>query len=349
MQRMSGLTLALVLLGMLSEASGQTQPYSNGVPAGQPAPTAVQPAAVRPTGQPQPGMVGPSGQYYAPPGSSAAMQGGGAAMPAGPNQPVVPNDPRLQVRRDPRQPLPARVQLTPQEEAQLDSVLKAWEESSGRVKNFYCSFTRWEYDDTFQAAGGPSREKSRNKGRIWFATPDKGAFVVDDATPPERWICDGQSIYQYDYQAKLLTQHKLPPELQGKAIADGPLPFLFGSSAEQLKRRYWMKLVTPADQVGKTIWLQAFPRFQQDAANFDQADLVLDAKNLQPVAIQMVMPGRKARTSYKFERIAANDLLWNLKGNPFTPDKPGRDWRFIVEEVPAAPQASQAQRQPNRR
>jgi TIGR03009 family protein len=350
MQRVPGLTLALVLLGLLAEAAGQTQPYGNGAPAAQPAPV-----------QTQPNTAGPSGPYYAPPAANPAMQQAqGAApvqngqtavppsaVPAGPNQPVVPQDPRLQVRQDPRQPLPPRIQITSQEEAELDKVLKAWEESSGRVKNFYCNFIRWEYDLTFVVDGKP-REK-KNKGRIWFATPDKGAFVVDDATPPERWICDGLSIYEYNYQAKVLTQHKLPPQLQGKAIADGPLPFLFGSSADQLKRRYWMKLVTPPDHVGKTVWIQAFPRYQQDAANFDQARLVLDAKSLQPGALELVMPGRTASTSYAFERIASNDLLWNLKGNPFAPEKPGRDWRFVVEESPQDPQAAQAQRQPTRR
>ena len=72
---------------------------------------------------------------------------------------------------------------------------------------------------------------------------------------------------------KQLIERKLPPEMQGKAIADGPLPFVFGAKADQLKRRYWMRDITPEEDIGKRIWLEAVPKLQQDAANFQKATI----------------------------------------------------------------------------
>ena len=78
------------------------------------------------------------------------------------------------------------------------------------------------------------------------------------------------------------------PEMKGKAISDGPLPFVFGAKADQLKRRYWMRDVTPKEEVGKHIWLEAFPKFQQDAANFQSATIILNESDCLPFALRLV-------------------------------------------------------------
>ena len=77
-------------------------------------------------------------------------------------------------------------------------------------------------------------------GVIKFAAPDKGLFKVESSekngkTEPiedaraEHWMCDGKSVYEYQPAKKRVEEHRLPPELQGKAIAKSPLPFLFGA------------------------------------------------------------------------------------------------------------------------
>ena len=45
------------------------------------------------------------------------------------------------------------------------------------------------------------------------------------------------------------------PQLQGKAIVDGPLPFLFGAEAKKLKERYWLKVDSQPKQDPNQIWL----------------------------------------------------------------------------------------------
>ena len=139
-----------------------------------------------------------------------------------------------------------------------------------------------------------------------YKKPDKGLFRIDGQRP-EQWVCDGMSIYQYDYQKKQLIEHKLPPEKQGQAIEDGPLPFLFGASAEKLKRRYWIRAVPPPPGVKDQIWLEAYPRYQQDAADFQRADVILGTKDVLPLGIQLHLPNGKSRTSYSFQGMDVND------------------------------------------
>ena len=260
------------------------------------------------------------------------------AQPQQPDQPVVPQAPILQPgpQQQPapaaqagQQPPPPPFKLTKEEEAQLDAVLAAWQGHGARVKTFRASFIRYEYDQVFGPADKP---RFVDEGSIAFGSPDKGMYSVDKPRQ-EYWICDGKSIVEYDYQKRRVTEHKLPPELQGKQITNGPLPFLFGAPSDQLKHRYYLRLITPAGAQGKEIWLQAVPRFQQDAANFRHAELILAADTMNPAALQTHQPGGKNRAAYVFKNVIVNDPLGWLKGDPFRAITP-LGWERIVEEAP---------------
>lgn len=279
----------------------------------------------------------PPRQPASPPGQPMPPPGQGYVQPrppmAGPDQPVVPRNPSLHRRPQPHAPATAPFTLTPHEQAQVDWVLRAWEQRSAGIKTFECKFTRFEYDGVF---GDPNKPRFIDEGRIKYAAPDKGMFQVDGPRA-EHWICDGTSFFEYNFQKKQLIQHKLPPELQGKAIADGPfpLPFLFGAKPEKLKQRYFLRLVTPQGIQGQ-VWLEAWPRFQQDAANFKQAQLILTTGDMQPFALQSNLPNGKSRTVFRLTDIEVNtnDLLRFLKGDAFRARTP-LGWK-IVKEPPAA-------------
>jgi len=306
MTRRIGLGITIAILAAVAPPATWAQYWQP--PPGQPAPRA---------GQPMPAP----GQGYVPPRPPAAR----------PDQPVVPQNPTFH-RRPPQPPTAAPFTLTAHQQAQVDWVLRAWEQRSAGIKTFECSFTRFEYDGVF---GDPNKPRFIDEGRIKFAAPDKGMFQVDGARA-EHWICDGTSIFEYNFQKKQLIQYKLPPELQGKAIADGPLPFLFGAKADKLKQRYFLRLVTPPGVQGQ-VWLEAWPRFQQDAANFKQAQLILTTSDMQPFALQTNLPNGKSRTVYRFTdvKVNTNDLLRFLKGDAFRARTP-LGWQKIVEEPPAA-------------
>ena len=255
--------------------------------------------------------------------------------------------------QQPQQPPPPPFTLTPQEEAQLDNVLRAWEQKSKDIKTFDCSFKRWEYDPVFPKPGAdPNAPRDPNApayieiGIIKYATPDKGVFDVrlqdgPDGKPvpvdPDRadhWICDGKSVFQYLPREKKLIEHKLPPEMQGKAIVDGPLPFLFGAEAQKLRQRYWIRVVPPPANVQGVVCLEAYPRFQQDAANFRTATLMLNVPAMAPRALQILQPNGRSRTSYEFYDVVFNDSLRLFQGDPFRAYMP-RGWEKVVDDASA--------------
>ena len=206
--------------------------------------------------------------------------------------------------------------LTPEQQAALDRLLAAWEARNAAVRTWSCTFHKWEYNAWSPAdAAGERLAFAESTGELKYAAPDKGLFRVKESkqwSPEarryevrggdagEHWVCNGESIYEFRHTERQLRETKLPPEMRGKAISDGPLPFVFGAKAETLKKRYWMRIITPAD-VTDQIWLEALPRFQADASNFAKVELILQARDLMPFAIQIHKPGGQDRDVYQFD------------------------------------------------
>jgi len=275
-----------------------------------------------------------------------------------PDQPVRPQVPTL-VPRGTRQPAARPTtpeppfRLTPQQSAQVDRILNLWEQRNEKVKTFDCRFKRWIYDVVFGRANQP---KFIESGTIKYASPDRGLFRIEttekngkevaiEDSRAEHWISDGKSIFEFNPVKKQVIEHKLPKELQGKAIANSPLPFLFGAKAKKLKERYFIRIVTPRD-VQNQIWLEAYPRHQQDAANFRRARFVITTQGMSPYALEIVQPNGKDFTRYQFYDIVVNDSWRMFKGDPFRAFTP-RNWQAIVEESPTA-QAHRAPGGPQR-
>ncbi len=260
--------------------------------------------------------------------------------------PLRPQTPTLVARggqpgQQPVRPIEPPFTLTPQQQAEVARVLVWWEQRNLKVKTFDARFKRWTYDTVF---GPPDGAKFVDLGEIRYAAPDKGLFRVDateknrqpvpiEETRAEDWKCDGKAIIEYNHVKKLMTVHKLPPERQGKGIADGPLPFLFGSTADSLKQRYFIRIVTPRD-VQDQIWLQAYPRWQQDAANFHHAELIITSK-MEPYALNLIQPNGKDKLAYVFYDVVINDPLRMFRGNPFRANTPS-GWKSLVEEPASA-------------
>ena len=257
----------------------------------------------------------------------------------------------------PQGPVGAPFQLNPVEQQFVDQILQQWENQSSTVKTFDCKFERWEYDPVF----GPGDETPmiKSKGQLTYAKPDKGSFKIDeifryiqkDQNQPgeyllqehevgEHWVCDGKAIYEYKHDKKQLVEQPLPVELRGKSIVDGPLPFLFGAEADKLKARYWIRSKQSDDA---TIWLEAFPRSQADAANYHHVEVMLDRKTMMPSAIQVHMPNGRSRAVYMFQDPKVNGTLNQLFGALFSSPRTPLGWTRVVQEVPEeTPPSSQA-------
>jgi TIGR03009 family protein len=285
--------------------------------------------------------------------TAAAGRPVGAAMPG---EPVIPC------------PFSA---LAPEQQQHLDQMLTAWEQHSSKIERYRCEFERWEYDPVF-GPNDPKQAKTYANGKLRYAAPDKGLFKVESVkvyTPPampggppqwlekkenlgEHWVCDGKRIFEFDATKRQLIERTLPPEMHGKAIVDGPLPFLFGAKVEKIKARYWLRVITPPDVTGE-YWLEAAPKYRADAQNFKMVHVIIDEQDFLPKAIQMFDPAydpqkRPIRTVFTFNKREVNWslALQNLKfweAEFYAPRAP-LGWKKVVEPFmpePGQPQVQQ--------
>jgi TIGR03009 family protein len=282
--------------------------------------------------------------------------------------------------------------MSPEEIKWIDDVLRFWEARSDKVKMFECEFQRWDYDGGFVDAVGKRHVRSYSKGVVKYAQPDKGLYRVEKLVlvqppaqpgqPPqqleqnpdlgEHWICDGEKVYSFEANKKQVTVNPLPAEMRGKAIADGPLPFMFGAKAETIKARYWIRglVAEPGDKSKENkYWLEAVPKSRQDAQNFKQVRIVLDKQDFLPESLEIFAPNfdpprNDARQTYLFSKREARDDAtladmvkqgldpFGLIRREFFEPKIPFGWKKVVQgtgQIPAGPppqQATPPQRQP---
>ncbi|MGD9636049.1 MAG: hypothetical protein AB7G28_18040 [Pirellulales bacterium] len=264
------------------------------------------------------------------------------------------------------QPLPGQQGLPPRPEFQLnalqqgylDQVLNSWQEESAKVTIFQCPFERWEYNKAF--GPGANIPLNKNKGELSYQKPDKGSFEITEVRvwqpkPPapgaapqgqangdwivqkeaigEHWVCDGDNVYEYSHRQKKLIVRPIPPQLRGKAIVDGPLPFLFGAEAAKLKVRYWLR-AEQNQQDPNSIFLSALPKWPQDKADYNQVDVMLDRTRMMPTAMQVVLPNDD-RHVYMFDiaNSKVNTYLQRFKSLFQAPTTPW-GWERVVEAAP---------------
>lgn len=237
--------------------------------------------------------------------------------------------------------------LHPDLQKHTDSVLAFWEHHSSKIERYRSDFERWEYD---RANFNPVQAQTYSTGKVMYAQPDKGLFEVtalmqgkkledgtigydvQKATEFEKWICDGSTIFEFDHRNKQLIERALPPEMQGKQIVEGPLPFLFGAKKAQIEARYWVRINPEKKDV---FWLEAVPKQREDAANFRQIDIVIpDDKEFLPKAIILHHRGG-TQTTFEFAKRETNWnealeklAIWNRAFfNPATPS----GWKRVKE------------------
>lgn len=253
--------------------------------------------------------------------------------------------------------VPDFVPLAAEHAKYLDDILKFWEHTTSKTERYRCVFNRWEYEPKL---------KTYSEGVIKYSAPDKGLFRVESTkilVPPtqpggdpewklddqgfrEHWVCDGKSIFEFDHLNKQLKQRRLPPEMQGKQIAEGPLPFLFGAKRDQLHARFWMRVLKP--KAPNEFWIEAWPKHRSDAANFKYLQVILAEQDFLPKGM-VLFHRNDHQTTFEFKQRETN---WSMLGhqlNPFLreffePQTP-RGWRKVVEPLGGAPAATSATRQ----
>jgi TIGR03009 family protein len=244
----------------------------------------------------------------------------------------------------PPAPDPLKVEVISPE---LEKILKNWELTTSGFKKMTAEFSRFKYDKTFEV-------EWRAEGKVAYEAPDKGNYVLNgvtiekgdvskkksakDGTPytlkssdSERWVCTGKEVIKINEKDKTDEKLPIPPDSQGENIMDGPLPFLFGMKADQAKRRY--KLSLNKNTSKEEIWLDVIPRWQNDAANWSSAVVIIYAKTFQPKAVKLVDP-TGAESVHLFKNIEINPKR-GFFSDPFKPNLWG--FKQVLNDKPSAP------------
>lgn len=261
-------------------------------------------------------------------------------------------------------PAPQPMQVS----VELDKILDVWEAKSAIFQTLQGTHDRYLYQPTI------GREV-RATGRYFFEKPDKGRIDLESveiqagavssqkdahgnplrlmSADPEIWVCDSTQILGLStaFGEKQYSRVEIPPHLRGENVADGPLPFLFGVSADKMKARYRLQLGpqhswSEGNPTGQ-VHVIAFPTRATDAQNWQRAEVLLEGKHFFPTAIRLrhgIGPSAD-QTVYVFnlKEVSANQA-WRARGmrallpmgfNPFAPSLRGFK---LLENHQAQPQ-----------
>ena len=238
----------------------------------------------------------------------------------------------------------------------VDQVLDHWQKISDQVNLFRCKFQRFDYD----SAQVNYRDPQTNRlaaytvayGEIRFAEKNKASFdttrVFSFKAPPqkpgeqadykeveghshwgktihERWICNGESVFDFDFVGKRMYETRIPKDLQGNVV-QSPLPFLFGANKNDIKSRYWVRYVPKyktnekgqKELIQDEYWLEAFPKTINDARLYSKIEIILSADNFMPIALHMYSPQYNGKDNFEsrffyFQDRKVNDQLSKLQ------------------------------------
>ncbi|MEM7455069.1 MAG: hypothetical protein AAF456_12030 [Planctomycetota bacterium] len=264
--------------------------------------------------------------------------------------------------------LPPGFPISPEEQQYIEELLDYWQASSRQINRSKWEFERWDYDPEWCAQRDPETGHlmafNYAKGEIRFASPDQGRFDTtesweffvnenqqpdyrqrDGDTSRERWICDGQAIYQFDYVNQRIYQTDIPQELQGQGLINSPLPFfLFGANRVQILERYWIRVITPQG-VEDEYWLEAWPKRIEDARNYKKLEVVISRNDFLPASLHIFAQNYDEQRNpvsrvFKFDNRVVNDFgsgVQDFLGHFVRPRVP-LGWRLVNSAQMAAEQ-----------
>lgn len=266
-----------------------------------------------------------------------------------------------------QQPFPP---VSPAAQANLQEVLLKWEQQSQSMKTLECRFMRWHYDNFAAPDNVPATKAG---GIIKYASPDKGLFQteelvfykgIDPQTQKpmyegqpnqfgEYWVCNGKELIEFNRSKQECTIQSLPPDMQGKNIVNGPLPFVFNLNAKQIQERYWVRQVASPNP--EIIVVEAWPKLQELRAQYKLVQIALDTATYQPHALLMYAPNFHPKNAPKWDHYEFKDIKRNavtagfqqkFLGN-FIPNAPPKSWKIHRQQFPQqnAPQNQTPQQQ----
>jgi TIGR03009 family protein len=247
----------------------------------------------------------------------------------------------------PARPAPAKAAPAPQPDPQkMEWLLQKWAGQSTKLKSLDVTIKRVDIDPTPAPLGG----EEHYLGRALFKAPGLACIdfrkVVGDPKQPkpetkahERIVCTGQEVWQYRSDTQQIFIFPLENDAQKRALAQGPLPFLFNFRADDAKNRYDMTLLR---QTKDSYLIAIRPKLEIDKDGFSVAMVELDSKFLLPIRVTLVAPNGKDKKDFKLENIQPN---LDIPAENFVGKMIGPPWK-VVRNDPEAPAPAPASRTP---
>ena len=165
----------------------------------------------------------------------------------------------------------------------LDGHLAKWEAATKKVETLGAQLTRIDKDPVYDHV-------QKLTGLAYYMKAGNGPTAQNLALlqmtadgqkePKEKYICTGTYIYQFWPDQKEIRYYQLPKPEPGKTAEENNLlSLLFGMKADDIKRRYELKL---DKEDANYIYVYIAPRSAADKADFQRARLVLSKSNYMP-------------------------------------------------------------------
>jgi TIGR03009 family protein len=181
------------------------------------------------------------------------------------------------------QPLaaPALPPAAPASDPVLDGHLLNWQKTLSAATNFSAKFELTRTDAVFK------RER-KYAGSVLFMKPTLARLAIGSTTDKndfEAYICNGKSLFEYNWSAKTITEIPLAAG-QGDNLM---LDLLGGMTADAAKKRFQIKQFNPADK--NYIYLDIKPTLAKDQQEFEHMRFALYAPGV-PAPFRAFLPAQ---------------------------------------------------------
>lgn len=238
---------------------------------------------------------------------------------------------------------------------QVEAILQTWEQKTSGIERMKGKYRRYVYDHIFLV-------EKRAYGEYWFESPDKARmdFYPDKEIPNppqhkigdklyqveadrgETWLCTGKEILDISHAKKTYDRFQIPVAFQGQNITNGPLPFLFGMKAEEVKKKYMMNLGEMHKPEEGRIHIIATPLVPALRREFKRAEILLNSDYL-PTGVKLWDPAGSKETVYVFWEPDKNFL--KFLNDPFRINL--RGWELINDHKAPADENNREAQRPN--
>jgi TIGR03009 family protein len=220
----------------------------------------------------------------------------------------------------------------PQADPVLDGHLKAWSDLTRSATNFSAKFELTRTDAVF-------KKQHKYSGSVLCMKPNLARFALGSTTNKndfEAYICNGKSVFEYDWKAKTITEIPLVGG-QGDNLM---LDLLSGMNAAQIKQRFQLSQFQPNDP--NYVYLDIKPVQPKDKQEFEHIRFALYGPNV-PKSFTPYMPAQMylMKPNGDSEMWVFSDQTLDVKGitpQVFQYEEPkDKGWQYKKAQLQPAP------------